>query len=249
MQMSNLKWDSKGLNDLKVRIQKWCGGLLVKAALLSQKCEIHSFLPSTPELTSRPKLPPIFRPRSNLTPSGAGVERIGVSHRGFGPLQNSTPQISYPYGHVHGVPQTPPCPPLDTHTHTHPPTHPHTHTHTHPQTRTQVLDCRHQERAVPGASPRVARGSRQVCVCVCVWVGGWVGGWVYARAFACVRYSCTNFCRVRSLHSARSSHLHTRARTRTHTHTATRSPPSRTSPASLPRLSRRCVSPPVCFRL
>ena len=46
----------------------------------------------------------------------ARVDTFGVDGSefliGFGPLQNPTPQIGYPYGRVHGVPQIGPCPPL-----------------------------------------------------------------------------------------------------------------------------------------
>ena len=36
----------------------------------------------------------------------------------FGPLHNPTPQIGYPYGRVHGVPQIGLCPPPDQFTNT-----------------------------------------------------------------------------------------------------------------------------------
>ena len=47
----------------------------------------------------------------------ARVDTFGVDGSefliGFGPLQNPTPQIGYPYAVAHGVPQIGPCPPLD----------------------------------------------------------------------------------------------------------------------------------------
>ena len=45
----------------------------------------------------------------------ARVDTFGVDGSefliGFGPLQNPTPQIGYPYPFVHGVAQIDPCPP------------------------------------------------------------------------------------------------------------------------------------------
>ena len=52
---------------------------------------------------------------SKISPCGARVDTFGVDGSefliGFGPLQNPTPQIGYPYAVAHGVPKIGPCPP------------------------------------------------------------------------------------------------------------------------------------------
>ena len=50
----------------------------------------------------------IFALRARVDTFGSNGSEFLI---GFGPLQNPTPQIGYPYPDAHGVPQIGPCPP------------------------------------------------------------------------------------------------------------------------------------------